>query len=54
MFNLVKNQKTKSYVILIFLSPLIVTIGNILMVTTFNIGTYTGTFLRYLYHIVVH
>ncbi len=53
MQNLIKNSKHKLYIILIISSPIIMMIFNILVLTIFNIGTYLGTFLRYLYHIVV-
>lgn len=52
MQNLIKT-KGKWYILLIILSPLIMMMLNLLVVTLFNTGTYIGTFFRYLYHIVV-
>lgn len=53
MQNLVSGNKNKFNILLIILSPIIMMVFNVFVVTIFNTGTYIGTFFRYLYHIVV-
>lgn len=50
---LVKERKNILNVLMILSLPIIIKVFSIVTMTIFNIGTYTGTFLRYLYHIVV-
>lgn len=53
MSHLTFDKKIGKNILFILLSPIIVSISSILMLAIFNIGTYGGTFLRYLYHLVV-
>ncbi len=50
---LIKNNKIIQNVLLLVFSPIIMISFNVVVVTIFNIGTYLGTFLRALYHLVV-
>lgn len=43
----------RKLVIEILLLPIIVYTSGVLMLSTFNLGTYLGTFLRYIYYYVV-
>lgn len=52
-----KNIEYKFFIkvfLIVFFLPFALVITNLLMQTLFNLGTYTGTFLRFLYQIVVY
>ena len=52
-----KNIEYKFFIkvfLIVFSLPFALVITNLLMQTLFNLGTYTGTFLRFLYQIVVY
>lgn len=51
---IVEHNKVMKIVFLLFISPLILTVLNFLLNTLFQLGIYTGTFLRFLYSIVVY
>ena len=54
MQNIINKISNKRKLIIgIILLPVMLYVLNILMITIFNIGTYMGTFLRYLYLYVV-
>lgn len=53
MQDLVKKHKNKLSILLIIVSPIIVAVCNVLVLAIFNLGTYVGTFLRFLYKVVV-
>lgn len=53
MSHLINDRKKWKSLLLVLISPIIVAISNVLILTIFNLGIYGGTFLRYLYHIVV-
>jgi hypothetical protein len=50
----IEYKKLVKIVLSIFLSPFAITVLNLLLSTIFNLGIYTGTFLRFLYSIVVY
>lgn len=54
MQNIIAKSKKYLTVTLIVLSPIIITVFNVLVTTIFNMGTYLGNFLRHLYQIVVY
>lgn len=52
-----KNIEYKFFIkifLIVFSLPFVLVVTNLLMQTLFNLGTYTGTFLRFLYQIVVY
>ena len=52
-----KNIEYKFFIkvfLIVFSLLFALVITNLLMQTLFNLGTYTGTFLRFLYQIVVY
>lgn len=51
--NILESKKTKIIVFILCL-PFGLTILNLLLRTLFQLGAYTGTFLRFLYSIVVY
>ena len=51
IINIVINNK--KMILEVLLLPLIVYASSVVMLATFNIGTYLGTFLRYIYYYVV-
>jgi len=48
------KQKVIRTIGFIICSPFVLTILNLLLQTLFNLGIYTGTFLRFLYEFVVY
>lgn len=50
----VEHTKIIKTIILILCSPFCLMILNLLLSTLFQLGIYTGTFLRFLYSIVVY
>lgn len=48
-----QHAKIFNTILLIIVSPLILTVITMLAQTILNLGSYLGTFLRYLYEIVV-
>ncbi|MBQ7136805.1 MAG: hypothetical protein IJO43_02360 [Bacilli bacterium] len=53
MQNLIRQHRNKINISLLLLSPVIVAVCNVCLVSIFNLGNYTGTFLRYLFQLVV-
>ena len=49
-----ENRKVVFIVLLFLFSPVILTVLNLFLSTIFNIGTYVGTFLRYLGNFIVY
>ena len=53
MLNSIKNNKYIKLLLLIIAIPFLLVVINLLLNTIFNLGIYVGTFLRFMYNIVV-
>lgn len=51
---IINHKNIFSFCIIILMLPFALIILNYLFDTIFNIGTYTGTFMRYLYKFIVN
>ena len=52
--NYLKYKKTINIILILILLPVGLTILDLVLHFIFNLGIYIGTFLRYLYNIVVY
>jgi len=51
---IIKNKDFSKIISSIIIAPFCLIIFNLLFNTIFNLGTYTGTFIRCLYNLVVY